>query len=91
VRLRLRGLAGCLADYRDCPGSPGMSTPPSPFGAADRTFIRVYLLQFACDLAASAVSKTRLWLSIRLWPAFCCLQNRLSELGENFAIEIREW
>jgi hypothetical protein len=25
------------------------------------------------------------------WPVFCCLQNRLNELGENFAIEIREW
>ena len=68
-----------------------MSTSLSPFGAADRTFIRVYLLQFACDLAASAVSKTRLWLIIRLWPVFCCLQNRLNELDENLAIEIREW
>jgi hypothetical protein len=28
----------------DCPGSPGMSTSPGPIGAADRTFIRVYLL-----------------------------------------------
>jgi len=37
-------LLGILADHRDCPGSPGVSTPPSPFGAADRTFIRVYLL-----------------------------------------------
>jgi len=36
----LRNLPGILADHRDCPGSPGMSTPPSPFGAADRTFIR---------------------------------------------------
>jgi hypothetical protein len=23
--------------------------------------------------------------------ALACLQNRLNELGENFAIEIREW
>jgi hypothetical protein len=30
-----------LADHRECPGAPGMSTPPSPFAAADRTFIRV--------------------------------------------------
>jgi hypothetical protein len=46
LRLRLRfaplgsGLPGCLADHRDCPRSPGMSTPPSPCGAAERTFIR---------------------------------------------------
>jgi hypothetical protein len=26
-----------------------------------------------------------------LSAAFCCLQNRLNELDENFAIEIREW
>ena len=51
----------------------------------DPVVILFYLLQFACDLAASAVSKTR------LWPVFCCLQNRLNELGENFAIEIWEW
>jgi hypothetical protein len=29
----------CFADYRDCPASPAMCTPPSPFGAADRSFI----------------------------------------------------
>ncbi len=67
-------LLGILADHRDCPGSPGMSTPPSPFGAADRTLIRV-----------------NPWLSIRLWPAFFRLQNRLNELDEDMAIEIREW
>ena len=48
-------LPGCLADYRDCPESPGMSTPPSPFGAADRTSIRVHpwlkhLFCTGCDL-----------------------------------------
>jgi hypothetical protein len=32
-------------------------------------------------LRAICGSKTLLWL------AFCCLQNRLNELGENFAIE----
>ena len=40
----LRNLPGILTDHRDCPGSPGMSTSPGPFGASDRTFIRVYLL-----------------------------------------------
>jgi hypothetical protein len=25
------------------------------------------------------------------WLAFCCLQNRLNNLGQSFAIEIREW
>jgi len=37
-------LPGIFADNRDCPVSPGMSTSPGPIGAADRTFIRVYLL-----------------------------------------------
>ena len=27
----------------------------------------------------------------RVRPAFFCLQNRLNELGQNLAIEIREW
>jgi hypothetical protein len=58
----LRKLPGILTVNRDCPGSPGMSTSLSPFGAADRTLIRVYLLLFAYGLTASAVSKTRLWL-----------------------------
>ena len=40
----VRVLRDCLADHRECPGSPGISTPPTPFGAADRTFIRVNLL-----------------------------------------------
>ena len=39
----------------------------------------------------SVLIRVNPWLSIRLWPAFSCLQNRLNELGENFAIEIREW
>ena len=29
------------------------------------------------------------WLNV--WPALACLQNRLNELGQNLAIEIREW
>jgi len=58
-----------LADHRDCPGSPGMSIPPSQFGAAERTFIRA-----------------NPWLKI-----LACLPNRLNELGQNLAIEIREW
>jgi hypothetical protein len=36
-----RNPPGILTDDRDCPVSPGMSIPPSPFGAADRTLIRV--------------------------------------------------
>ncbi len=70
----VRGLPGRLADYRDCPGSPGMSTPPSPFGAADRTLIRANPRP-----------------SVAQCLAFSCLQNRLNELGQNIAIEIREW
>ena len=33
----------------------------------------------------------RLWLSIRLWPAFFRLQNRLNELGQDLAIRIEQW
>jgi hypothetical protein len=31
------------------------------------------------------------WLNVWPWPVFSCLQNRLNELGQNLAIEIREW
>jgi hypothetical protein len=60
-------------------------TLPPPTAIRNSVVILFYPLQFACGLAASAVSKTR------LWPVFCCLQNRLNELDENLAIEIREW
>jgi len=53
-----------------------MSTPPSPFGAAERTFIRANPRQ--------SVAK-------KLGLPFSYLQNRLNELGQNLAIEIREW
>jgi hypothetical protein len=30
-------------------------------------------------------------IRVNPWLAFSCLQNRLNELDENLAIEIREW
>ena len=89
-----------LADHRDCPGSPGMSIPPSQFGAADRTFIRANPRPSVACLSCLLLLATRLPMGRLAKPRFspqlaaasqACLQNRLNELGQNLAIEIREW
>jgi hypothetical protein len=30
-------------------------------------------------------------IRVNPWLAFCCLQNRLNELGQNLAIRIEQW
>jgi hypothetical protein len=48
-------------------------------------------LRLQMALRQSASRQSSVIIRVNPWLAFCCLQNRLNELGQNYAIEIREW
>ena len=89
----LRNLPGILTDHRDCPGSPGMSTSPSPFGAADRTSIRVNPLHpwlaFCCLQSRLNTLDQNIAIRIEDWLLFSVrIEKRMQslQLGDMFRI-----